>query len=60
MKCSLFIAKGGALTSAANGAKRYSVDLPQGGLKVPCKLLKKLLHIVIIQNKFCMKNFVME
>ena len=56
MKCSLFIAKGGALTTAVNGAKRYSVDLPQGGLKVPCKLLKKLLHVAIIW----MKNFVME
>ena len=31
--------------------------IPQGGLKVPCKLLKKLLNIAIIQinldEKFC-------
>ena len=52
MKCSLFIAKGAALTSAVNGARRYLVNLPQGGLKVPCKLLKKWLHIVIIQINF--------
>ena len=30
--CSLFIARGGTITCVVNGARRYLVDLPQGGL----------------------------
>ena len=36
--CSLFIVRGGTITCVVNGARRYSVDLSQGGLDVPCKL----------------------
>ena len=33
--CSLFIVRGGTITCVVNGARRYSADLPQGGLEVP-------------------------
>ena len=36
--CSLFIARGGTISCIVNGARRYSEDLAQGGLEVPCKL----------------------
>ena len=36
--CSLFLRKGGSITCLINGSRRYSSDLPQGGLEVPCVL----------------------
>ena len=36
--CSIFIRRGGSITCQVNGNRRYSQDLPQGGLKVPCIL----------------------
>ena len=36
--CSIFIRRGGSITCQVNGNKRYSWDLPQGGLEVPCIL----------------------
>jgi len=56
--CSLFIARGGTITCIINGARRYSADLAQGELEVPCKLkflstskeiekLKLLAHISV-------------
>ena len=36
--CSLSIARGETITCVVNGPQRYLVDLPQGGLEVPCKL----------------------
>ena len=39
--CSLFIRRGGNIQCTVTGAKRYSADLPQGGLEVPCLLLLK-------------------
>ena len=36
--CSLFIRSGGAINCRVNGHRRYSADLPQGGLKIPCIL----------------------
>ena len=62
-QCSLFIARGGAITCVVNGAQRYSVDLPQGGLKVPCKLLlssRKIATCSYNLNKLHVKNFAME
>ena len=35
---SLFLRRGGAIHCTATGAKRYSADLEQGGLEVPCVL----------------------
>ena len=53
--CSLFLRRGGNIICVVTGTRRYSVDLPQGGLEIPCKLiftakpseinkLRKLLH----------------
>lgn len=36
--CSIFIRRGGSLVCIVNGSRRYSSDLPQGGLEIPCKL----------------------
>ena len=37
--CSVFIRRGGSITCTVNGSRRYSADLPQGGLELPCKLM---------------------
>ena len=31
--------RGGSIASRVNGYRRYSSDLPQGGLKIPCVLI---------------------
>ena len=36
--CHLFLLKKGSITCQITGNRRYSVDLPQGGLEVPCNL----------------------
>ena len=36
--CSIFIRRGGIISCTITGYRRYSSDLPQGGLEVPCKL----------------------
>ena len=36
--CDLFIQRGGDISCKATGTRRYSGDLPQGGLEVPCYL----------------------
>lgn len=35
---SLFLRRSGTIVCRVNGSRRYSVDLPQGGLEVPCTL----------------------
>ena len=53
--CHLFLSRGGSITCTVTGIRKYSDDLPQGGLEVPCQLtfrgdepaiekVKKLLH----------------
>ena len=37
--CSVFIRRGGSITCVVYGPRRYSSDLPQGGLELLCKLL---------------------
>lgn len=37
--CSLFLKRGGLISCQVNGRRRYSRDLPQGGLEIPCDLL---------------------
>ena len=37
--CSLFIRRGGILKCSVDGSRRYSADLPQGGMEIPCKLI---------------------
>ena len=36
--CSIFLRRGGMILCEVNGHRRYSSDLPQGGLEVPCVL----------------------
>ena len=33
--------RGGANTCLVNGRRKYSTDLPQGGMEIPCILLFK-------------------
>ena len=37
--CSLFIRRGGVIRCIISGRRRYSSDLPQGGLEIPCILV---------------------
>ena len=37
--CSLFIRRGGVLKCRVDGRRRYSTDLPQGGMEIQCKLI---------------------
>ena len=37
--CSLFLRRGNSITCRVTGHRRYSSDLPQGGLEIPCTLL---------------------
>ena len=39
MLCSMFIDKGGDITCVVTGNRRYSSDLIQGGLEIPCSLV---------------------
>ena len=34
--CSLFMRRGGRIQCTVTGGRRYSADLPQGGLEIPC------------------------
>ena len=36
--CLNFIRRGGIISCMVNGSRRYSADLPQGGLEIPCIL----------------------
>ena len=36
--CSIFILQGGTITCQVTGERRYSHDLPHGGLELPCRL----------------------
>ena len=36
--CSIFIRRGGTIKCLITGGRRYSSDLPQGGLEIPCVL----------------------
>ena len=36
--CSLFIRRGGSILCTVSGSRRYSSDLPQGGLEIPAKV----------------------
>jgi hypothetical protein len=37
--CSLFLRRGGCIACRVTGKMRYSSDLPQGGLEIPCTLI---------------------
>ena len=36
--CAIFIDMGGRINCGVTGSRRYSEDLPQGGLEIPCKI----------------------
>ena len=36
--CSLFLRRGNSIMCRVTGHRRYSADLPQGGLEIPCVL----------------------
>ena len=42
--CSIFIRRGGTIVCRVNGSRRYSSDLPQGGLEVSCVLIFKTMQ----------------
>ena len=37
MLCSLFMRRGGSIFCVVTGQRRYSSDLPQGGMEIPCR-----------------------
>lgn len=37
--CALFISNGGSITCTPTGTRKFSTDLPQGGLEIPCKYI---------------------
>ncbi len=37
--CSLFLRRGGSIRCQVTGSRRFSQDLPQGGLEIPCELI---------------------
>ena len=39
--CALFIRRGGSISCSPTGRRRYSSDLPQGGLEIPCLIFFK-------------------
>lgn len=39
--CSIFIRRGGEIVCRITGTRRYSADLPQGGMEIPCILIFK-------------------
>jgi len=39
--CTLFIRRGGAIHCRVTGRRKYSTDLPQGGVEIPCLLLSE-------------------
>ena len=37
--CAMFLRRGGSILCRVTGPRRYSEDLPQGGLEIPCVLI---------------------
>ena len=56
--CSLFIRRGGTVRCRVTGPRKYSADLPQGGMEIPCLIIcqgegkdvKKLIKLFLLQN----------
>ena len=44
-----FLRRGGIITCEVTGARKYSSDLPQGSLEVPCRLI---LFSNLVESKF--------
>ena len=66
--CSMFIQEGGEILCMVIGNRRYSSDLAQGGLEIPCTLLfcgeekyiQKLKKLIYIKNKLKCKVIVKQ
>ena len=62
--CWLFLQKEGSLVHCivTNGGRRYSADLPQGGLEIPCTLTftgkeEELLKVHSLLNNYSENNY---
>ena len=53
---SILLRRGGFITCIVSGSRRYSADLPQGGLEIPCKLLFKAKATEMKKLRQCMKK----
>ena len=61
---SLFLLKNGTIDCVVIGGRRYSSDLPQGGLEIPCKSIfngkcddiKKLKHLLALKAPAFISN----
>ncbi len=49
--CSLFLRQGGTVSCTVIGRRRYSADIPQGGLEVPCSLIFKATPKLLLKLK---------
>ena len=49
--CSIFLWRGGSITSRVAGYRRYSTDLEQGGLEVPCILTFSSPHTQAVSGE---------
>ena len=66
--CSMFIPEGGKILCIVIGNRRYSSNLVQGGLEIPCTLLfrgeekyiQKLKKLIYIKNKLKCKVIVKQ
>ena len=66
--CSMFIQEGGEILCTVIGNRRYSSDLVQGGLEIPCTLLfrgeekyiQKLKKLIYLKNKLKCKVIVKQ
>ena len=57
--CSLFLRKGGTISCKITGSRRYSSDLIQGGLEVPCILLLEGAKS-LVEEVMCLLQFSSE
>ena len=54
--CSLFLRRGGTIYCIVTNTRRYSADLPQGGLEIPCTLHFEGINSLRRHLKKCMPN----
>ena len=52
----MFLRRGGTISCSVTGGRRYSEDLPQGGLEFPCTLTLRGAHRDIDKAKVLLKR----
>ena len=57
--CSLFLRARGSIGCIVRGSKRYSYDLPQGGLEIPCTLIFSGEQSKIVKIKGLIKDIML-